>query len=437
MARDTEHLPNSNTLPPEELNPTLNPILGQNMGRWAEVYFKNPPEKRDEAVTKLLRELKGENTDRDVPRTESPVQTFQPETYRATENLAPPAAGMVDCPSCGAANEDSQRFCGMCGSRLHADVSSRVVTEREVAERTGADISGAERTEAERTVEAEPMEAGEEIEEPAYASTSPAVQNWHSSFLPREDDFDDRRSGGESFDRSYQSSYEDSSYYEEPPSRPYRLYIGAALALIMVALGYMAWRSAQAEGGLSRLSPKAPPATASAPAPAPPAAATADSHDPAPEASTPRNEGTAGTPAKAAEKAETPIEKATPAAMVAKDVPSKNRSRERTPAKQSVQGRSPEAATSGGSGAQELAMAHRYLDGSSGQRNPGEAVDWLWKAVAKGNSEATLQLSDLFLRGNGVPKNCDQARVLLHASASKGNSGAAERLRHMQAFGCE
>jgi len=64
-------------------------------------------------------------------------------------------------------------------------------------------------------------------------------------------------------------------------------------------------------------------------------------------------------------------------------------------------------------------------------------VDWLWKAVAKRNAEATLLLSDIFLRGDGVSKNCDQARVLLDAAASNGNKGAAERLRHLQAFGCE
>jgi hypothetical protein len=43
----------------------------------------------------------------------------------------------------------------------------------------------------------------------------------------------------------------------------------------------------------------------------------------------------------------------------------------------------------------------------------------------------------LYLRGDGVPKNCDQARLLLDAAARKGGTAAAERLRNLQAFGCE
>jgi len=46
-------------------------------------------------------------------------------------------------------------------------------------------------------------------------------------------------------------------------------------------------------------------------------------------------------------------------------------------------------------------------------------------------------LSDLYLRGDGVPKSCDQARLLLDAVARKGKASAAERLRNLQAFGCQ
>lgn len=45
-----------------ELNPLLNPLLADNMGRWAEVYFTAPPERREEAVLELLHELEGRNT---------------------------------------------------------------------------------------------------------------------------------------------------------------------------------------------------------------------------------------------------------------------------------------------------------------------------------------------------------------------------------------
>src|ERR1035441_3991445 len=47
----------ANTVPDPELNPLLNPLLAAHMGRWAEVYFTNPPEKRGQAIAELLREL--------------------------------------------------------------------------------------------------------------------------------------------------------------------------------------------------------------------------------------------------------------------------------------------------------------------------------------------------------------------------------------------
>jgi hypothetical protein len=96
---------------------------------------------------------------------------------------------------------------------------------------------------------------------------------------------------------------------------------------------------------------------------------------------------------------------------------------------------SPIAADS--SGAEELAWAERYLNGTQGMpRDSREAAQWLWKAVGKGNAAATITLSDLYMRGDGVSKSCDQARLLLDAAARKGARAAAERLRNLPAFGC-
>ncbi len=83
-------------------------------------------------------------------------------------------------------------------------------------------------------------------------------------------------------------------------------------------------------------------------------------------------------------------------------------------------------------------MAQRYLNGFNGQgRDSAEAAKWLWKSIAKHNSAATVLLADLYLKGEGVSKNCDQARVLLDSAARKGYSPAGERLRNLQAFGCQ
>ena len=83
-------------------------------------------------------------------------------------------------------------------------------------------------------------------------------------------------------------------------------------------------------------------------------------------------------------------------------------------------------------------MARDFLNGTNGKEpNRSLAAIYLWKAVAKQNIEATVMLSDLYLRGDGVPKNCEQARLLLDAAALKGRKDAAVQLRNLQAFGCQ
>ena len=99
--------------------------------------------------------------------------------------------------------------------------------------------------------------------------------------------------------------------------------------------------------------------------------------------------------------------------------------------------KNPPAESLAGNGAEELAMAQRYLHGANGEpRNSAEAAKWLWKAMGKHNGSASVLLADLYLKGDGVPKNCDQARILLDSAALRGTKDAGERLRHLQAFGC-
>ena len=62
----------------------------------------------------------------------------------------------------------------------------------------------------------------------------------------------------------------------------------------------------------------------------------------------------------------------------------------------------------------------KYLNAGPGTaRDSHQAAMLLWKAVAKQNLTATLLLSDLYLRGDGVSKSCDQARLLLDAAAER------------------
>lgn len=60
---------------------------------------------------------------------------------------------------------------------------------------------------------------------------------------------------------------------------------------------------------------------------------------------------------------------------------------------------------------------------------------WLWKATAKGNPDAPVQLADMYIKGNGVPRSCEQAVVLLKTAAEKENASARNRLASMYATG--
>jgi len=105
-------------LPNPALNPMMNPILGKNLGRWAHVYYTTPPEKREQAVLELLREL--ESTQK--PRREvKPLAPDEKNTKKAQPETQQEA---LICSACLHKNAAHQRFCGLCGFELKADKSS-------------------------------------------------------------------------------------------------------------------------------------------------------------------------------------------------------------------------------------------------------------------------------------------------------------------------
>ena len=154
------------TLPSPELNPLTNPVLGRNMGRWAEVYFTSPPEKREQAVQELLRELErdsgaGEASAQATAVPSEPGNAAQesriflsahdpahdpansPEDFSATSGItsgaahsetaaansrktfetspglaAPLREEFIQCRSCGRLSLVEQKFCGACGAAL-------------------------------------------------------------------------------------------------------------------------------------------------------------------------------------------------------------------------------------------------------------------------------------------------------------------------------
>jgi hypothetical protein len=61
---------------------------------------------------------------------------------------------------------------------------------------------------------------------------------------------------------------------------------------------------------------------------------------------------------------------------------------------------------------------------------------WLWRAVAKGNNQAPLELARMYEAGSGVTRSCDQAVVLLRAAANQGNEDAKLYLEQIRYRGC-
>ncbi len=409
MAQPTDES-DATTLPDPELNPLLNPLLAAHMGRWAEVYFTNPPEKRGQAISELLRELENSSPPEPVPvqrsnmeyaykNVEDEVEEDHAEAAPTPDSFVAAVELPLTCGSCGYNNSARQRFCGMCGSPLGISPAH----PPQVAE--AAPQAAVSWGELDRALEGS-------LSGPGVASDSDSVdighpQTAHSAPWPLpEENLPDL--GVPQFQSEFTSA-----------PRSYRIYIGAVLAILLVLMVYMTWRgSAAFWGGVTapaqvpRAVPAGQPASPTLAQPTPVQSVAPTSAPPTPPVRSQRQ----------------------PDADSPRDAALDTRP---TPRIVSVTASSSTLAAAQG-GFEELATAEKYLNAGTGTTpDTQEAARWLWKAVAKENSTATLLLSDLYLRGDGVPKSCDQARLLLDAAARKGATAAAERLRNLQAFGCQ
>jgi hypothetical protein len=379
---------------PAELNPLVNPLLAENMGRWAETYFTAAPEHREQAVLDLLRQLEVEKANGTSVGTDR-----QRAPHAATTRLLDNDP-LLRCEVCGHENPASHRFCGMCGLAIHPDKPS-------LREREGSRI-------------------GEEFPPTSFDAPTEGWDGEDNSYQPaprneNELSLFQNVAGGH-------SDYEDAGWiYDPPSSSPYRAVIGVVLAVLILGLGYMAWRGMQNSRESAR-TPAPPPVTTEAPAPTPPAAQTSASNEPPPSPA-PADPG----PPKASETAAgTPPAAKEPEPVAPRNGPSPKPTATAGP--ESPAASQPQA----GNGGEELALAQHFLAGANGQgRDPAEAAKLLWKSIEKHNTHATVPLADLYLKGEGVSKNCDQARVLLDSAARKGVAGAGQRLRNLQAFGCQ
>jgi hypothetical protein len=378
---------------PIELNPLSNPILAENLRRWAEVYFSNPPERREQAISELLRELLEQKAQqRAAASGATPVADPEPGSIFSPANDAP---SLVRCKSCGHDNALSERFCGMCG----AEVGVPEPSTYSQFDRISPQDWETERSAGPLDQEAEESWDSESDSVPAYEESAPST-NELSLF--------------QAISRG--SSHDDPVWeYDSSPPSSYRFYIGSVLAIMLVGLGLWAWRGMRGDSPSHQVS--APPPATAKDADTPPAQPPTAKAEQAPE------DATQAPSRAAASKPETET------ARTSRPQPTPAAEKEHIP--------SP-AQADAGRGEKELSMAEQYLSGADGkQRDTAEASKWLWMSIAKHNDKASVLLADLYLKGDGVSKNCEQARVLLDSAARKGTSGAGERLRNLPAFGCQ
>jgi len=441
-------------LPDPELNPLLNPLLAANMGRWAEVYFTSPPEKRGQAISDLVRELRSGasmGSASTQPNVAQPIVDKTIDKIREreaievekamSEKLPSPSSLPVEmrrtCGECSADNVADQKFCGMCGASLQAPTPAEVSTRPDAW--TQSDESKFHRTEA----------ASEAAwSEPQFRrEPEAAIGGYAAEYAPQPS----LSFGGYARHDSRESEWsmpeaDLPSFAVESESVPYRyrLYIGIAIALLLGGLLYKAWRGTAGSSGdtTESVPSRAIPAEPSRATPAP--AGPTGTQQPAAKRNVLPTEGATGaTPAAAipapAAAASRPAEVQSQPQSASRVAQTPKAARAPSPQIVSVAANSSVPAATDQNGEEELTTAEKYLNHSNygGVRNNQEAAQWLWKAVGKGNLTASVTLSDLYLRGDGVPKSCDQARLLLVAAARKGKASAAERLRNLQAFGCQ
>ena len=271
-------------LPRPELNPLLNPLLAENMGRWAEVYFTAAPEKREEAVVELLRELEAGGSGAEIAA-KSHMRPFEDRDFPAPDFSVGDFAredrqSRAHCHACGHDNPATHQFCGMCGEKLSPeDVASQSEDLRYTAHaagrgsrsmfgdsflRNGSDRASGATSGVEREV----------------APTEPYGQDEASDELSRLRKISTGSSSNTSdFDWDLESS----------PSGQRHLYVAAGLIVVVLALVYLAWHGSRASQNVHQAS-STPPVALNEPAPAPPANADA------PDAAALRAQTTAATP---------------------------------------------------------------------------------------------------------------------------------------------
>jgi len=431
-------------LPDPELNPLLNATLGRHLGRWAQVYFTTPPEKRDEAIYDLLNELKAADS------AGGPIEEGPSLSQAATELEE---AALV-CSHCHHRQLRVQNYCGMCGEPLLPAVTAERRPMAQAAAANTAQAASTERPNLEGLLvpgllfdphRVEPHRVENRNAEEARGPRSrsmiyaddppPAIAEKQNSYAEPRADFE---SGESAADIDWLRERRFLTDVGSESSGTSKFLIVLAVLVLLGSLAYIRFQV---------LSPNRYPARTAAPASQEAAsnasanqAASSDANGAAPVRETPNNgaaqpnavppNNDAGKQAAASnpQAASNVTPAAAPAARNAEPARAAARHAAAAPPPSEEAAPQPAAVDNGSA---ELSMAENYLSGSKGSRNSVAAASLLWKAVGKQNGAALLLLSDLYATGDGVSKSCEQARMLVDAALRKGTPGAGNRLRNL------
>ena len=369
----------ADTLPQPELNPLTNPVLERNLGRWAQAYFSNPPGEREQAISRLLREIKSETSEiliAERAHRASSARTVPTESAEIrTAEVSPRETQDVICSTCRHKNPPGHRFCGQCGGGLAYGSRGR-----------------------------SPFAAGQ-----TSTGEPPAQPDSEVQWLR---------------DRALASLY-------EPDARawPGWKYVLGGLTIALAVFAYLNWPGNHPAGVASPA-----PSAAKVATPAPPVS---DEKSPAVAQEPPQ--ATSFHPKASIPKLSSEVQPLLARPEANDSRAPKAPAGVRTAAqKASLVGppTTPRQLENEDGGSNDLRLAQRYLGGNMGARDSSEAAKLLWRAVRQQNPAAAVLLSQLYARGDGVPKSCDQARLLLLAAIRHGAPQAAEQLRNLESRGC-
>jgi len=366
--------PASPELPRDELNPATNPLLAQNLGRWAQAYFTNPPEKREQAVIDLLRQLADDALEN------PPVVSRSASEVRG---ISEAQLGTV-CPRCQHSNHSGSRFCGLCGEEMP---SGRRRSARSADESLP---DWANPVTSKQAAGGQPELGTADVEETFDRVPVPAI--------PR----------------------------NKPAARRLHWTSGIAVVILLTGLVFWRWMSGRhAPASNPGVPPRAATLAQQEPSPSVQAHRSTRPQELA---------GDSGQTTQTSRVHSSTVAGAQPSSTASAGGVIAPPSRIALVANPTSSSPSPVPET--GHGTQELLRARRLLAEQNASRDPAEAAKWLWKAVAKGNASAAIVLANLYRLGDGVPKSCDQARLLLGAAA-KNSAAAGEELNRLETSGCQ